>query len=162
MGEKGMFAAKEIIVFGFVCIALGLVTGLAFGNFKNKKYEIYKHELVKLQRNQIDHQKNHGTLQTLINTNIKTKIALLKTRKVWHNCHDKGLDNVKFDGITWTKKPNVVIGQTMMQFTSVQTGNIYEADISVEIAADLKSYKIVFPKNDVTKACVIFIPNEAA
>merc|ERR1712166_233045 len=115
---------------------------------------------VKLQRNQIDHQKNHGTLQTLINT--KTKIALLKTRKVWHNCHDKGLENVKFDGITWTKKPNVVIGQTMMQFTSVQTGNIYEADISVEIAADLKSYKIVFPKNDVTKACVIFIPNEAA
>merc|ERR1712146_583069 len=162
MGDKGMFAAKEIIVFGFVCISLGLITGLAFGNYKNKKYEIYQHELTNLKRNQSDHEKNHQKLIDEMNTNIKKKIAELSTRKVWHNCHDKSGNTIFPKGIEWSKPPNAVIGQTMMQFTAVPTGNIYDADVDVKVAADNKSYDIKMPPAGKTKACVIFIPNEAA
>ena len=67
----------------------------------------------------------------------------MKTRKVWHNCHDKTGNTIFPKGIEWSKPPQVVIGQTMMQFTSVQSGNIYEANVDVKLAADNKSTKAV-------------------
>ena len=156
-----MFNHKEILTFGFICLLLGLFTGLAFGNFKKKKYDIYDYELTKLEQNEVTHNANHAELTKLIDEQIKTKIDSMKTRQVWHNCHDKSATGVKFTGITWTKAPKVVIGQTKMTFTNVEVGDMYKAETSVKIADDKTSYDVTLPANDVTKVCVIFIPDEA-
>merc|ERR1712232_13634 len=160
MSVTGEFGHREIIFYCLGTLLLGVVVGLAFGDFKKMKYNIYDVQLTTVGNDYKKHQDHRNKLADLIEKNIVTQITTLKKKKIFHKCHKETINHASFGEITWDSKPQVIIGQTKMtvSFANGVNSPIYDAKPKVTLATDWTYYDVEMPPQGNTEICVLFVP----